>query len=89
MKMVNPSKEHIEEHYAEHKGKPFFKGLVNYIDSGPVVAMCWEGMGVVKTGRKMMGATRPLESDPGTLRGDFAISMKRNVVHGSDSVKSA
>jgi len=89
MKLVQPGKEKFEEHYAEHKGKPFFDPLVAYASSGPVCCMVWEGNNVVKTGRKMMGATKPIDSEPGTIRGDFCIDVGRNVVHGSDSVENA
>ena len=76
-------------HYAEHKDKPFFKGLVSFITSGPIVAMVWEGKDAINTVRKMMGKTNPLEAEIGTIRGDFAIDIGRNVVHGSDSEGSA
>lgn len=89
MKMSAPGKEHFEKHYADLSSKPFFPGLVQYASSGPVVAMVWEGHNVVATGRKMLGATRPDDSAPGTIRGDFAIDVGRNVIHGSDSVESA
>jgi nucleoside-diphosphate kinase len=68
--------------------KPFFKDLVGYIISGPVVCMIWEGPGVVKSARKLIGATNPLEAEPGTIRGDLAVEVGRNVVHGSDSVEN-
>ena len=68
--------------------KPFFKDLVAYIISGPVVAMVWEGPGVVKSARKLIGATNPLEAEPGTIRGDMAVETGRNVIHGSDSVEN-
>jgi nucleoside-diphosphate kinase len=68
--------------------KPFFKDLVAYIISGPVVAMVWEGPGAVKSARKLIGATNPLEAEPGTIRGDFAVETGRNVIHGSDSVEN-
>jgi nucleoside-diphosphate kinase len=89
MKMEAPGKEHFEKHYSDLSSKPFFAGLVSYASSGPVVAMVWEGHNVVLTGRKMLGATRPDDSAPGTIRGDFAIDVGRNVIHGSDSVESA
>ena len=89
MKMVQPSKEHFENHYADLKGKPFFNGLVSYMLSGPVVAMVWQGTNVVKTARFMMGETKPMESNPGTIRGDYCIDIGRNIIHGSDSVDSA
>lgn len=68
--------------------KPFFKDLVAYIISGPVVAMVWEGPGAVKAARKLIGATNPLEAEPGTIRGDLAVETGRNVIHGSDSVEN-
>jgi nucleoside-diphosphate kinase len=72
-------------HYAEHVGKPFYPGLVRFITSGPVVAMVWEGPGAVALVRSAMGATDPAKSPPGTIRGDLAVSIANNVVHGSDS----
>ncbi|BGP06332.1 Nucleoside diphosphate kinase [Rhodotorula toruloides] len=89
MKLASPSVEHLEKHYEDLKEKPFFKGLVSYMASGPVVAMVWEGKDAVKTGRTILGATNPLASAPGTIRGDFAIDVGRNVCHGSDAVESA
>ncbi|KAJ8297675.1 hypothetical protein KUTeg_024206, partial [Tegillarca granosa] len=88
-KMIQPSRQLSEEHYGELKGQPFFEGLVTFTSSGPVVAMVWEGKDVVRMGRKMLGATNPLESEPGTIRGDFCIDLGRNVCHGSDSVATA
>lgn len=89
MKLEAPGKAKFEQHYADLSSKGFFAGLVEYAASGPVVAMVWEGHNVVLTGRKMLGATRPDDSAPGTIRGDFAIDVGRNVIHGSDSVESA
>ena len=89
LKMAAPGKEHFEKHYSDLSSKPFFGGLVSYASSGPVVAMVWEGHNVVASGRKMLGATRPDDSAPGTIRGDFCIDVGRNVIHGSDSVESA
>lgn len=89
MKVCKPGKEHLQKHYADLSKKPFFNGLVEYMDSGPVCAMVWEGDNCVKTGRKMLGATKPFDSEPGTIRGDFCIDVGRNVIHGSDSVESA
>nr|GMD71649.1 nucleoside diphosphate kinase [Ipomoea batatas] len=89
LKLITVDRAFAEKHYADLSSKPFFNGLVEYIVSGPVVAMVWEGKGVVVTGRKIIGATNPLESAPGTIRGDFAIDIGRNVIHGSDSVESA
>ncbi|KAL1584120.1 Nucleoside diphosphate kinase [Cladosporium halotolerans] len=89
IKLVTASKEHLETHYADLAGKPFFPGLVAYMASGPICAMVWEGRDAVKTGRTLLGATNPLASQPGTIRGDFAIDVGRNVCHGSDAVESA
>merc|ERR1739846_297884 len=89
MKLCRPSKAHLEQHYADLAGKKFFPGLIQYMCSGPVCAMVWEGDNAVVTGRKMLGATRPLDSEPGTIRGDFCIDVGRNICHGSDSVESA
>lgn len=89
LKLAHITRATAEEHYGEHKERPFFKGLVDFITSGPIVAMAWEGDNVVETARKMMGATNPKESTPGTIRGDFSIDLGRNVIHGSDSVTSA
>ncbi|CAL5229765.1 g13150 [Coccomyxa viridis] len=85
LKLFTPKKQLAEEHYKDLSQKPFFKDLVDYITSGPVVAMVWEGNGVVKSARKLIGATNPLEAEPGTIRGDLAVQTGRNVVHGSDS----
>lgn len=87
--MSQPGKPHFEKHYSDLSTKAFFPSLVNYAASGPVVAMVWEGSNAVKTGRKMLGATRPFDSEPGTIRGDLCIDVSRNVIHGSDSVESA
>merc|ERR1712173_271825 len=89
MKFMQASVEHLEKHYADLSKKPFFPGLVKYMASGPVVAMVWEGLNVVKTGRVMLGETNPADSKPGTIRGDFCIHVGRNICHGSDAVESA
>eukprot|EP00527_Entomoneis_sp_CCMP2396_P000956 CAMPEP_0198142430 /NCGR_PEP_ID=MMETSP1443-20131203/5216_1 /TAXON_ID=186043 /ORGANISM="Entomoneis sp., Strain CCMP2396" /LENGTH=145 /DNA_ID=CAMNT_0043805429 /DNA_START=61 /DNA_END=495 /DNA_ORIENTATION=+ len=89
MKLTAPGKEHMEKHYADLKDKKFFPGLIKYMISGPVCAMVWEGTGAVKEGRKMLGATMPSDSSPGTIRGDFCIEVGRNICHGSDAVESA
>ena len=89
IKMMTISKELAEEHYREHKDKPFFDDLVSFITSGPVVAMQVEGEDVVLQIRNIMGATNPSESTPGSIRGDLAIELDKNVVHGSDSDESA
>jgi len=74
-----------EEHYAIHKGKPFYDGLITYITSAPVMAMVWEGPNAVAAIRQTMGATRPVEAAPGTIRHDFALEVGRNLTHASDS----
>ncbi len=89
MKLVTPGKAHLEEHYADLSSKGFFAGLIEYMNSGPVCAMVWEGDNAVATGRKMLGATKPFDSAPGTIRGDYCIDVGRNIIHGSDSVESA
>lgn len=89
MKFLRASEEHLKQHYIDLKDRPFFPGLVKYMNSGPVVAMVWEGLNVVKTGRMMLGETNPADSKPGTIRGDFCIQVGRNIIHGSDSVQSA
>ncbi len=89
LKLMSVSKELAENHYDVHKGKPFFDGLVKFITSGPLVAMVWEGEGVVASARKMIGATNPLTAEPGTIRGDYAVSIGRNLIHGSDAIETA
>lgn len=89
LKMMQITKEMAEEHYAEHKEKPFFAELVSFITSGPVAAMVLEGENVISTVRTMMGATNPRDAAPGTIRGDFAMTMSKNIIHGSDSPASA
>ena len=89
IKMITISKELAEQHYGEHKDKPFFSDLVSFIISGPVVAMQVEGENVVLQIRNLMGATNPSESTPGSIRGDLATELDKNVVHGSDSDESA
>jgi len=89
MKFMQASVEHLEKHYADLSKKPFFAGLVKYMASGPVCAMVWEGLNAVKTGRVMLGETNPADSKPGTIRGDFAVQVGRNICHGSDAVESA
>jgi nucleoside-diphosphate kinase len=78
-----------KQHYAEHEGKPFFGELVEFITSGPLVAMVLEGHEAVKAARQVIGATNPLEAAPGSIRGDFALEVGQNMVHGSDSDESA
>ena len=89
MKLAMPGKEMFEKHYADLSSKGFFAGLVEYAASGPVCCMVWEGSDAVLTGRKMLGETKPKDSAPGTIRGDFCIDVGRNIIHGSDSVESA
>lgn len=88
-KLMSISKELAEEHYGEHKERPFFGELVDFITSGPVFAMVWEGENVIATARQMMGSTNPKDAAQGTIRGDFAITVGKNVIHGSDSPASA
>lgn len=89
MKMLLIDKELAERHYGEHKGKSFFDDLVNFITSGPVIAMIWEGKQAVQVVRKMMGNTDPQEAMPGTIRGDYGLFTGNNIIHGSDSPESA
>ncbi len=89
LKQLIPSRNLAEQHYGVHKERPFFDALVGFITSGPVVAMVWEGEGVISSARKLIGATKPLEAEPGTIRGDLAINIGRNVIHGSDSPETA
>lgn len=88
LKFMSVSRELAEAHYGVHKEKPFFAGLVEFITSGPVVAMVWEGDGVVASARKIIGATNPLNAEPGTIRGDFGVNIGRNIIHGSDAVET-
>src|SRR6185369_17974174 len=89
LKLLRVSRDQAAQHYAEHEGKPFYPDLVEFITSGPVVAMVLEGPSAVSTVRTMMGATNPLDSAPGTIRGDFALEIGQNIIHGSDSPESA
>ena len=89
LKLMQVTREIAENHYGEHKGKGFFEGLVGFITSGPIVAMVWEGPNVIATARKMLGATNPANAECGTIRGDFATDIGRNVMHGSDGPESA
>ncbi|AXF57814.1 nucleoside-diphosphate kinase [Salicibibacter kimchii] len=88
-KMMTISRETAENHYGEHSDKPFFGELVDFITSGPVFAMIWEGENVVENARTMMGATNPKEAAPGSIRGDYAVNVGQNIIHGSDSTESA
>jgi nucleoside-diphosphate kinase len=89
LKHMTMSRELAERHYAEHASKPFFGELVDFITSAPLVAMVLEGVDAVKAARQVIGATNPIEAAPGSIRGDFAIEMGQNMVHGSDSPESA
>lgn len=89
LKMMAVDRELAEKHYDVHKEKAFFKGLVDFITSSPVVATVWEGEGVVGSARKIIGVTNPLSAEPGTIRGDYGISIGRNLIHGSDAVETA
>ena len=89
MKLMRVSDDLAARHYAEHKGKPFYDGLVSFVTSAPIVAMVWEGKNVVAIARETMGATDPAKSAPGTIRADFGIDLGRNLIHGSDSEESA
>lgn len=89
LKMLQVTKELAAKHYEEHIGKPFYESLITYITSGPIVAMVLEGENVVAESRKLMGATNPSNAECGSIRADFAQSMERNVIHGSDGLESA
>jgi nucleoside-diphosphate kinase len=88
-KLMSIPNELAGEHYGEHKERPFFGELVEFITSGPVFAMVWEGENVIASARQMMGSTNPKDAAPGTIRGDFGITVGKNVIHGSDSPESA
>ncbi|MBT2582044.1 nucleoside-diphosphate kinase [Planococcus sp. ISL-109] len=88
-KLMQIPTELAEQHYGEHKERPFFGELVDFITSSPVFAMVWEGENVILTARQMMGATNPKDAAPGTIRGDFAVTVGKNMIHGSDSAESA
>lgn len=88
MKFMQVSRELAQKHYAIHEGKPFYEGLVNYITSSPVVVIALEGTNAVQSARNTIGATRPHEAAAGTIRGDFALEVGYNLVHGSDSVEN-
>src|SRR2546423_4548952 len=85
LKMMHVSRDVAARHYAEHQGKPFYEGLLTFITSGPVVAMIWEGREAVSVVRGLMGSTDPLKAAPGTIRGDLALDLGMNLIHGSDS----
>lgn len=88
-KLMQVSDELAKEHYSEHRERPFFDELVEFITSGPVFAMVWEGENIISTARKMIGATNPSEAEGGTIRGDFGVTVSKNVIHGSDGLESA
>jgi nucleoside-diphosphate kinase len=89
MKMLHMDRSLAERHYAVHRGKAFFNDLINYITSGPIIAMVFEGERAIEAIRQAMGATDPLKAAPGSIRGDFGLDIQENLVHGSDSVESA
>ena len=89
LKMLTPSRQLAESHYAVHREKPFFVELVDFVTSGPVVAMVWEAKDAIKLCRNMIGALKPVEAIPGTIRGDFTTEVQTNLVHGSDAVETA
>ncbi|MBC7317444.1 MAG: nucleoside-diphosphate kinase [Chloroflexi bacterium] len=89
LKMLQMSEDLAREHYRVHEGKPFFPGLIRYITSAPVVVMVWEGPQAIEIVRRTMGATRPAEAAPGTLRADYCLEVGRNLVHGSDGPETA
>ena len=89
LKMLTPTREMAEKHYAVHRERPFFADLVNFVTSGPVVAMVWEGSDAIKLCRNMIGATKPVDAVAGTIRGDFTTELQTNLVHGSDAPETA
>jgi nucleoside-diphosphate kinase len=89
LKLIRAPRELAEKHYAVHKGKPFYESLLSFLTSGPTVAMVWEGREAVTVGRNLMGLTDGAKAPPGTIRGDYAISVQNNLVHGSDSPENA
>ena len=89
MKLMQVDDALAREHYGEHVERPFFPGLVNFITSGPIVAMVWEGKNAIALTRQTMGATNPADAGPGTIRGDLGVDIGRNIVHGSDGPESA
>lgn len=89
LKLLKPGREIAEKHYAVHKGKPFYESLLTFLTSGPTVAMVWEGREAINTCRALMGLTDGAKSPPGTIRGDFGLSVQNNLVHGSDSPENA
>ncbi|WP_319420588.1 nucleoside-diphosphate kinase [Pleurocapsa sp. FMAR1] len=89
LKMMQVSRELAEKHYGVHKERPFFSSLIEFITSAPVIAMVWEGDSVVSAARNLIGATNPVTAAPGSIRGDFGVSIGRNLIHGSDAIETA
>ena len=89
MKLMRVGESLAKQHYGEHVERPFFPGLVSFITSGPIVAMAWQGENAISLARQTMGATNPVDSAPGTIRGDLGVNIGRNIVHGSDGPESA
>lgn len=89
MKLLQIDKDLAEKHYNMYKGKPFFQDLIKFISSSPVLAMVWEGRDIITQTRALMGSTDPAEAKPGTIRGDLALSIDKNIIHGSDSLEAA
>ena len=89
LKQIIPSNEIAEAHYAVHKERPFYSGLIDFITSGPVVAMAWTGFDAIKVARNLIGPTNGREAAPGTIRGDFAMDIGHNIIHGSDGEETA
>ena len=89
LKMLQVSRDLAEKHYGVHKERPFFNSLIEFITSAPVIAMVWEGENVVSAARNIIGATNPTTADPGSIRGDFGVSIGRNLIHGSDAIETA
>lgn len=89
MKFMQVPRDLAERHYAVHKGRPFYAGLIGYITSSPIVAMVWEGPRAIEVVRRTMGSTNPTDADPGTVRADYAVEIGRNLVHGSDGPETA
>jgi len=89
MKFVNASEDLLQKHYEDLNKKPFFPELVRYMRSGPILAMVWTGLNIIPMVRAMVGATRPMDAAPGSIRGDYCVDVGRNLIHASDSVESA
>ena len=89
LKMLTPSQELAERHYGVHSERPFFPALVKFITSGPIIAMVWEGKNVISGSRNIIGATNPIEALPGSIRGEYAVDIGRNIIHGSDGQETS